>query len=128
MFRNKNWIGVFGLAMLIFGMTTFLGDGNGYLPLWVAWLIAPLFWYGGFFVTVLWIVARMVGNDRNPVTQAEPKISVVVELQPKRTFSNFLEHDCDVSSESSKAVLPMCGALAVAVALMLPGLSTIVLG
>lgn len=107
MLRKGNWVGVLGFAMLTFGVTMFVGDGNSYLPLWVAWLVAPLFWYGGFFMTVLWIVARMVGGDTKAATQQASRNSVVVELQPKRTFSNFLEHDCDIASEGSKAVLPM---------------------
>lgn len=108
MLRKSDWIGVLGFAMLAFGMTTFLGDGNGVLPLWVAWLIAPLFWYGGFFMTVMWIVYRMVGPDRRETVKPAPR--VVVELQPKRATSNFLEHDCDVQGESLKAVLPLYGA------------------
>jgi hypothetical protein len=128
MLRKMNWIGACGLAMLIFGVTTFLGDGNGYLPLWVAWLIAPLFWYAGFFLTVWWIVALMVGTEQKAAPLPAQRNNVIVELQPKQTFSNFLEHDCDVASEGTKRVLPACGAMTIALALMLPAFSAIAVG
>jgi hypothetical protein len=51
-------IGV-GFVMLISGATLVFGSGEG-IPLWVSWLIGPMLWYGGFFVSITGLVMRLM--------------------------------------------------------------------
>ncbi len=47
-----------GFLMLVGGGGAFL-KGSGYLPLWVCWLLGPLFWYVGFAVVMGFLLRYM---------------------------------------------------------------------
>ena len=51
--RHVNALGVTGLVLLLAGATTFLTD-DSFLPLWITWIVGPLFWYLGFAVSLVW--------------------------------------------------------------------------
>jgi hypothetical protein len=51
-------IGV-GFVMLIGGATLVFGSGDG-IPLWVSWLVGPMLWYGGFVVSIVGLVIRLM--------------------------------------------------------------------
>src|SRR5690242_1248765 len=51
-------IGV-GFVMLIGGATLVFGSGDG-IPLWVSWLVGPMLWYGGFIVSIVGLVIRLM--------------------------------------------------------------------
>lgn len=51
-------IGV-GFVMLIGGATLLFGSGDG-IPLWVAWMVGPMLWYGGFAVSITGLVMRVM--------------------------------------------------------------------
>lgn len=92
--RRVDALAVTGVVMLVGGAATFL-RGTAVLPLWVAWLIGPLFWYLGFAVLIAWLLYRLLaGAARERETAVEP-VRVYRARAPMR--SNFHEHDYDVS-------------------------------
>ena len=48
-----------GFVLLISGATLVFGSGDG-IPLWVAWLVGPLLWYGGFVVSIVGLAMRLM--------------------------------------------------------------------
>lgn len=110
MFRKRDWIGVAGILMLIAGATLFLRDGAGILPLWTAWLLGPLLWYGGFLTTTLWFLTRIFA------TQKRVEEKKVLEVEGKRKASNFLEHDSELPTQAvrAKAALHCAGFIVLA--------------
>ena len=93
--RRTDVLAVIGLTVLLVGAGTFK-IGADYLPAWVAWLIAPLFWYCGFGLLVGWAMARMLSAFTHHTTEEEPTAEVVQYTRAARVrASNFVEHDVE---------------------------------
>jgi hypothetical protein len=45
--------------MLITGAKLFFSTSSEYLPIWVAWLVGPILWYGGFISICYWFLKRI---------------------------------------------------------------------
>jgi mono/diheme cytochrome c family protein len=54
---KSGWI---GLLMLAIGAKLFFNTESGYVPLWVAWLVGPILWYGGFLFVCFWFLNRIL--------------------------------------------------------------------
>jgi hypothetical protein len=62
-FRKSDFAGIAGAAAVATGMLLFK-SGADYVPAWIAWLVAPLLWYIGFAVLVVWAAVRMLPMAR----------------------------------------------------------------
>lgn len=51
--RRVDVLGITGVALLMGGLAMFLSEGQS-LPLWITWIVGPLFWYLGFAVMLVW--------------------------------------------------------------------------
>lgn len=57
--KKRSWSGLIGLLMLVAGAKLFFSTDSQYLPVWVAWLIGPILWYGGFISVCYWFLRRI---------------------------------------------------------------------
>ncbi len=103
--RRVDTLAVTGVLMLIVGATTFL-EGSSMVPLWVAWLVGPLFWYMGFAVLISWLLYRLF------IPAAQPAEAVEEPVRKKRAaavVSNFHEHDYQAMAEPVRYKIPAFG-------------------
>lgn len=64
--KKRSWSGLIGILMLIAGAKLFLSPDSEYLPLWVAWLVGPILWYGGFIAVSYWFLRRIFASKPEP--------------------------------------------------------------
>lgn len=74
--RTKSgWI---GLLMLIVGAKLFFNSTNsGYMPLWIAWLVGPILWYGGFLFVCFFFLNRIFAPMATKAATEKQRGSVV---------------------------------------------------
>jgi peptidoglycan/LPS O-acetylase OafA/YrhL len=99
--RRIDIVAICGLTGLLIGAMLFK-FGADYLPVWLAWLIAPLLWYVGAGMLVGWACARLFGSARHAANVAAKPV-VVNRTATKRFASNFLEHDFDFDQAKESA-------------------------
>jgi hypothetical protein len=93
-FRKSDFTAIAGAAAVATGMLLFK-NGAEYVPAWFAWVVAPLLWYIGFAVLVVWAAVRMLPMKR--ITQSGEREEGAME--PARPTSaivasiEFAEHD-----------------------------------
>ena len=63
-FRRLDLVALAGLSSGALGEALFK-FGPDYLPAWLAWLLAPLFWYVGFGIVLVWALLRFLSTG-NP--------------------------------------------------------------
>ena len=79
--KRVDALGLTGVAMLLGGATTFLSN-DSFLPLWITWIVGPLFWYLGFAVMLVWGYQHFFGPAASQET--EPQITIrFVRQQPQ---------------------------------------------
>ena len=105
--RRVDILGAIGVLFLIAGAGTFLNSYST-MPLWVVWLVGPLFWYLGFAVLISWLLWRLFVPA--PETQKE-------EEAQKVRASNFVEHDYEVPVEPKMQKVPVYSTLAILIIL-----------
>ncbi len=104
--RRMDALGFLGLAMLVAGAVMFL-SGTTAIPLWLAWLVGPLFWYLGFAIGVAWLAYRLLTPGE---AAAEEPAQEPARLPVRaRQSSNFHEHDCEIPGEASPYHVPVFG-------------------
>lgn len=93
--RPMDRIGIVGLMLVAFGAAiTMVAESS--LPLWVRWLIGPLFWYGGFAFMLAWALLRAFPAQRATKEELEEEAREEAPApQVALAWSNFLEHDHD---------------------------------
>jgi len=67
-FRRLDLVALAGLSSGALGAALFT-LGPDYLPVWLAWLLSPLFWYVGFGIVLAWALLRFLSaghQDSNP--------------------------------------------------------------
>jgi hypothetical protein len=94
-FRKSDFTAIAGAAAVATGMLLFK-SGAEYVPAWLAWLVAPLLWYIGFAVLVVWAAVRMLPMKR--ITQSREREEAAGEAaRPTRppivASIEFAEHD-----------------------------------
>lgn len=94
--KKRSWSGMIGLLMLLVGAKLFFNTNSEVLPLWIAWLIGPLLWYGGFLFICYWFLCRIFPSK--PDTSVEKQTSraplrpVIAKTRAKSaTFQNKFE-------------------------------------
>ncbi len=93
--RPMDRIGIVGVVLVAFGAAMTMVAESA-LPLWVRWLIGPLFWYGGFAFILAWALLRAF--PATPMTRGDAEEQALEEMpQANVAFlrSNFLEHGHD---------------------------------
>ncbi len=73
--KKRSWSGLIGLLMLAAGAKLFFSTDSQYLPVWVAWLVGPILWYGGFIFVCYWFLRRIF----------QPRVQTADETERNRT-------------------------------------------
>ncbi len=81
--RKFDALGMAGVAMLLIGAITFMGQ-DSFVPLWIAWTVGPLLWYLGFAVAIVWGFYRFFGRPAE-----EPETTPVIVVQPRTSRRGF---------------------------------------
>ncbi len=85
--RKRSWSGLVGLVMLIAGAKLFFSGDSEYLPLWTAWLVGPILWYGGFITICYWFLMRIFGpkaEGSKKATESGARLRVVTVAKPQK--------------------------------------------
>jgi hypothetical protein len=69
--KKRSWSGIIGLLMLVAGAKLFFSTDSQYLPMWVAWLIGPILWYGGFISVCYWFLRRIFQQRSQAADETE---------------------------------------------------------
>jgi len=69
--EKRSWSGITGLLMLIAGAKLFFSTDSQYLPVWVAWLVGPILWYGGFISICYWFLRRIFQQRVQTASETE---------------------------------------------------------
>ncbi len=82
MFRQVNWLALCGLVMFAAGGFIVYSSPE-FLPLWVIWLVGPLFWYLGGAVTVAGIAAHffIAAPKRKRSTETSEEVTPILHLE-----------------------------------------------
>ena len=81
---KSGWI---GLLMLTIGAKLFFNTDTDYVPLWVAWLIGPILWYGGFLSICFWFLNRILYPVKAKSTAEKQRGAEAVLNVPAKAMS-----------------------------------------
>ncbi len=93
--KKRSWSGVIGLLMLVAGAKLFFSTDSQYFPMWLAWLVGPILWYGGFISICYWFLRRIFRERVQTANEAErtPARAIPVNKIDKEPNSAAYRYD-----------------------------------